>query len=82
MCQLLERQFVLSQSVATAAFDAERRILDVEYFNGLVFRYFDISPEIGRALFQENSFDKVFRTRVAKLHDYKLVEKLLPVYLG
>lgn len=75
MGHLPERKFILSNSAATAGYDAE-------HFNGLVHQFDDVSPEIGRALFQHNAFDRVFRTQVVKRHEYQLVEKLMPVYLG
>ncbi|MEO0378832.1 MAG: KTSC domain-containing protein, partial [Pseudomonadota bacterium] len=82
MEDLLDREFVLSQSVAATAYDTERRSLDIEYYNGLAYRFFEVSPETGSALFQGDDFDRVFRTHVARRHDYKLVDKQLPVFLG
>lgn len=82
MSELPERQFVLSQGVATAAYDQQKCVLDVEFYNGLVYRFFDVCIDTGKALFQEKAFDQVFSERVVKIHRYELVDKLLPVYLG
>lgn len=82
MGDLLDSKFVLSQSVATTTYDTVRRFLDIEYYNGLVYRFFEVSPATGSALFQGDDFDRVFRTHVARRHDYKLVDKQLPVFLG
>ena len=75
MYQLLERDPIQSQSAVTAAYDGDRRTIDVEYFNGLVFRFFEIPPDIGTELFQDSRFDEVFQSMVAKRRDYKLVDK-------
>ncbi len=77
MCDLPEKQFILSQNAATAVFDAARRILEAEHFNGLVFRFPDVSPETGSAVFLESAFDGIFRTLVARRPDHKSVDKLL-----
>jgi hypothetical protein len=74
MCQLLERQPIQSQSAVTAAYDPDHRILDVEYFNGLVYRFFNVSPDVGTALFEGSRFDEVLQKQVVKRRDYKLVD--------
>jgi hypothetical protein len=82
MDDLLERRNIGSRGVATTGYDPERRMLNVEYYNGLVYRYFGVSPHTGAALFEWKGFGRVLQTQVVNKHGCKLVEKLYPVCLG
>ena len=82
MQDLTEREFVQSQSVATAAYIALEQVLEVEYYNGLVYQFHDISAEIGALIFEEREFDRVFRKEIAGKKTYTLKDRLLPVFGG
>ena len=78
---LLEREPVVSNSVVTAAYCAQRLTLEVEYYNGLVFRFHGVAREIGDQLFLPGAFDFVFRSKVSGVCSYARVGKTYP-FLG
>lgn len=51
----MERQACDSSCAASVGYDAERRVLEVEYRGGGVYRYLDVPPEEYRDLMRAES---------------------------
>jgi hypothetical protein len=72
----------MSGNIATAGYCETSRILAVEYYNGAVYHYFDVSTEVAEKLFASDIFIEEFRKSNLLTKRSKLIEQLLPVYLG
>lgn len=79
---LLERDPVFSQSVATAGYDSAQFVLEVEYYNGLVYRFFGVSRDIAEEIMDPGSFDVVFRRSVVGIFNAERVGFEPAVFLG
>lgn len=78
----LEREAVFSQSIATAGYDPAQFVLEVEYYNGLVYRFFGVSPDIAEEIMVPGSFDVVFRRSIAGVCKHERVGCEPAVFLG
>lgn len=82
MSTISNRKFVMSGNIATAGYCEASKILAVEYYNGAVYHYFDVSIEVSKKLFSSDNFIEEFRKSSLLSKQSKLIEQLLPVYLG
>lgn len=77
----IERLIVRSKSVATVGYDPVAKVLAVEYFNGMVYHFFGVPPDLGEKLRLGHRFDELFRVVPAQ-YEYRFVRELPPVFLG
>lgn len=60
----MERRRFASSSVRAVGYDAESRVLEVEFLKRGTFRYFDVPPMIGEGLLASPSKGRFFNDRV------------------
>lgn len=72
----------MSGNIAAAGYCEASKILAVEYYNGAVYHYFDVSNEVSEKLFASDNFMEEFRKSHLLSKRPKLIEHLLPIYLG
>ena len=75
-----ERRYVPSNCIVTLGYDACQRSLQVEYFNGLLYRISDVSPQDHENLNSADDFDQAYQQLIAKGHKMTKVGMALPVY--
>lgn len=55
---------VVSTSLRSVGYNAEREFLDIEFQNGGVYRYFDVPPDRYRALLAAPSHGRFFNSAI------------------
>lgn len=75
-----ECRYVPSNCIVTLGYDACQRALQVEYFNGLLYRISDVSPQDHETLNSADDFDQAYQQLIAKGHKMTKVGMALPVY--
>mgnify|MGYP001821046048 CR=1 FL=1 len=75
----MERTIVYSSGVFSAGYDPDDRVLEVEFFNGHVFSYFDVPPGIGNKLMKSKNFDRSFGQVRSGQFKNRLTERLGPI---
>lgn len=60
----MDRQPVTSSMISSVGYDAESKILEVEFKGGAVYRYDGVSPETYRALMDAESIGKQFTATI------------------
>ena len=77
-----DRTFVMSGNIAAAGYSETAEVLTLEFFNGALYHYYDVSPELATKLFSADDFMKAYRMSGVSTKKSKLVQHLLPIYLG
>jgi len=62
--QAIERTPVRSSALQSVGYDQEQRVLEIEFTNGAVYRYFDVRPEVHRGLMAAESHGRYFHQHV------------------
>lgn len=68
-----------STTLATIAYDGRRKLLQLEFRTGSVYRYFGVPYEIYHGLMQAPSKGKYFNRDIRGRYPYTLVPRLPPV---
>ncbi|MGB3247204.1 MAG: KTSC domain-containing protein [Sulfitobacter sp.] len=76
----IDRHFVRSTSIATLGYDAGKRCLQVEYYNGHLYRIDNVSAGTYQMLQSTEEFDQVFQQQVCAGCSFKRIGCLLPIY--
>lgn len=69
----MRRTPVESSSLASAGYDARTSILEVEFHNGTVYRYFEVPKRVFNALMNAPSKGSFFNFRIKGVYRYKKV---------
>lgn len=77
----IARDVVRSKSIATMGYDVERECLQVEYFNGILYRVDAVSPEIFKRLQSAQDFDDMFMQEVHGRHQMTRIGSVVPFYV-
>lgn len=77
----IDRHFVPSSQVATIGHDSDRSVLQIEYYNGLLFQAEAVPYAIFEALMSVKDFDNAMLTFIRD-HKFYRIGVLPPVYLG
>ncbi|MBU8974652.1 KTSC domain-containing protein [Lysobacter sp. MMG2] len=56
----MEREHVESQAIVSVGYDPDRRLLEVEFEGGAVYRYFDVPPELHAGMMTAPSQGRFF----------------------
>lgn len=64
----MDRIPVVSSNLATIGYDAEHRLLEVEFKNGAVWRYADVPPEEHEALMTAPSVGRYFAANIKPVY--------------
>ncbi|MDI9239743.1 KTSC domain-containing protein [Lysobacter sp. LF1] len=60
----MDREPVQSQALVSVGYDPDRRMLEVEFEGGAVYRYYDIPPELHAGLMAAPSRGEFFATHI------------------
>lgn len=60
----MQREPVDSEAIRSIGYDIDRRVLEVEFHGGAVYRYFDVPDEVYVELMQAASLGEAFAHRV------------------
>ncbi|HKY62139.1 MAG TPA: KTSC domain-containing protein [bacterium] len=69
----MKREPIDSSSARSVGYDPEREILEVEFPDGDVYRYFEVSAEDYADLRMADSFGEHLNHRIKPFHDYERV---------
>jgi len=64
---------VSSSNVATVGYDSETQTLEIEFNNGGVYQYFDVSQDIYEALISADSVGKFLNANIKGYYRYARV---------
>lgn len=67
----MKRRPVESTSLRTAGYDAARRILDVEFHTGRLYRYFAVPQEVYTGLLQAPSKGRYYNAVIRDHYEYE-----------
>lgn len=70
----MKREPIDSSSARSVGYDPEREILEVEFPDGDVYRYFDVSLEEYADLRTADSFGEQLNHRIKPSHEYRQVK--------
>lgn len=60
----MRRESVASEALRSVGYDPDRRILEVEFASGAVYRYFDVPPELHAGLMTAASHGAFFAVSI------------------
>lgn len=60
----MKRESVSSSNLASVGYDAENQILEIEFYHGGVYQYFDVPKEEYKALMEADSHGKYFAANI------------------
>lgn len=66
--------------IVTLGHDASQHCLQVEYFNGILYRVNDVSPQDYENLNTADDFDQTYRQLISAGHKMTKIGVVLPVY--
>jgi hypothetical protein len=67
----MKRTPVDSSAIASVGYDESRQILELEYIDGDVYRYFDVSAAIHRALLTAPSIGQFVNAEIKSVFRYE-----------
>jgi hypothetical protein len=66
----MERQPVTSSNLKSVGYDRARRVLEIEFQNGRVYRYHDVPPEEYEELLKAPSLGRYFNDNIRDGYQY------------
>ena len=60
----MHRERVSSEALRSVGYDPDRRILEIEFSGGHVYRYFDVPPSLHAGLMTASSHGEFFATAI------------------
>ncbi len=66
----MNREYVYSSNLASVGYEAISQILEVEFRNGAVYRYFNVPVYEWRSLMQASSHGRYFTTQIKGHYRY------------
>lgn len=66
----MERQPVSSSNLKSVGYDRDRRVLEIEFQNGRVYRYHDVPPEEYEELMKAPSLGRYFIANIRDGYGY------------
>jgi len=69
----VRRHHLDSAAIASAGYDVETAVLELEFTSGDVYRYFAVPPSIHRGLRSADSAGRFFRERIRDVYPSELV---------
>ena len=72
----MERVRVESEAMTSVGYDADRRVLEVEFTSGEIYRYFDVPPHLHAGLMAADSHGQLFAEHLRNAgFDYEHVDE-------
>src|SRR5204862_6856738 len=66
----IPRQPIDSTAIAKVGYSKRRHILEIEFANGAVYRYLDVSPSVYRDLMSAEPRNQLFIFKIKETHSY------------
>lgn len=64
----MRRHRIDSAAIASAGYDADTAVLELEFTSGDVYRYFAVPPSVHRALREADSAGRFFQERIREVY--------------
>lgn len=64
----MRRQPLESGAIASAGYDADTAVLELEFTSGEVYRYYAVPPSVHRALREADSAGRYFREHIREVY--------------
>ena len=64
----MRRQRLDSAAIASAGYDADTAVLELEFTSGDVYRYFAVPPSVHRALREADSAGRFFQEKIRDVY--------------
>ena len=69
----IKRDLVASSNIATVGYDAENRILEIEFHHGTIYRYFNIPNEVYEGLISAGSHASYYYHNIRDKYEYQKI---------
>ena len=69
----MERTPVTSDKVTSIGYDKQAEILEIEFINGSVYEYYNITPRLYKQLMKAPCLDRFLNTEIKCAYPYKLI---------
>ncbi|MCW1825146.1 KTSC domain-containing protein [Mycolicibacterium conceptionense] len=69
----MERIYVSSTSLQSVGYDDQTQTLEVEFTNGLLYQYFDVSPAVYAELVGASSIGQYFAQNIRNSYRYSRI---------
>lgn len=69
----MQREAVDSEAIASVGYDADMRVLEIEFTSGAVYRYFDVPARVHAELMTAESLGEHFAHHIRDEFDYEQV---------
>lgn len=70
----MRRQPVASEALRSVGYDARRRVLEIEFEGGAVYRYFAVAPAVHAALMAAPSHGAFFGEHVRDAYEFERID--------
>lgn len=74
----MERTLVEDKVLVSIGYDAEQRVLELEFPKGKVYQYLDVPPELHAWLVRSHDKRSLFRNKIDGVFEYRRVDHLVP----
>ena len=69
----MERYSVASSNIASIGYDETTQTLEVEFFNGTIYQYYNVPPNMNEQLMQASSKGRFLNTYIKNAYPYSRV---------
>ena len=69
----MDRTYVASSNLKSVGYDEGSEVLEVEFYDGRVYHYFGVPPEVHRALIDADSHGKYLAAEIKGKYRYERV---------
>ena len=70
----MDREPVASSNIASIGYNADEKVLEVEFLDGSIYHYFDISLEVHRAFMEASSKGRFLHMNIKGIYEFAKVE--------
>lgn len=74
----MERVPVEDKVLVSIGYDAEERVLELEFPKGKVYQYLDVPPELHEWLLRSHDKRSMFRNKIDGVFEFRRVDHLVP----
>jgi ATP-dependent DNA helicase RecG len=70
---MMKRIPVISSALASVGYDPQQQILEIEFNNGGLYQYFEVSPQIYQELMSADSHGTYFNHQIREVFRYSIL---------
>lgn len=67
----MERRYIKSSNLRTVGYEAETRLLDIEFGSRSVYRYFEVPEQVYRELLEAESAGRYFAQHIRDGYEFR-----------